>query len=206
VLPGGGRTNDVTPFGELIATSARGMFMGNRGRLHDDDGQTVRFANGRRWITCLLDFKDRHRQVMAPGRYTELFFLDEATALAAGHRPCAECRRDDYRRFGGAVRAALGAPEALLATELDALLDAERGRGEKWRAQSAVPADLPSGTFVEIEGRPFVVVASRVAPWEPAGYGRPVAAPARRCPVITPPTTVQALANGYRAVLHPSLD
>lgn len=199
-------TNYVTPYGDLIATTARGMFMGNRGRLHNQAREPVRFANGRRWITCVLDFKDRHRQVMAPGRYTELFFLDEATALAAGHRPCAECRRDDFRRFRGAVTDAVGAPGPLLATEIDALLDGERSRGGRWRAQSAVPAELPTGVFVEIDGRPHVVVGSRVAPWEPGAYGRAIASPARRCPVITPPTTVQALAGGYRPVLHPSLD
>src|SRR5262245_4164150 len=100
--------NRVTPYGELIATPARGLLMGNRGRLHDGERRIVRYADGRRWIACLTSFRGRRRDVMSPGRYTELFFLDEAVALAAGHRPCAECRRADYERFREAWRRALG--------------------------------------------------------------------------------------------------
>src|SRR5688500_8008085 len=93
------RQNRVTPFGELIAAPARGTLMGNRGCLHDGDQRIRRLFVGKRWIHCVLEFKGRRRQVMAPGRYTELFFLDESTALAAGHRPCAECQRDRYLEF-----------------------------------------------------------------------------------------------------------
>src|SRR6266508_5138938 len=100
--------NRVTPFGDLIATEARGLLMGNRGRLHDAGRRIVRYAQGRRWIACLTSFRGRRRAVMSPGSYTELFFLDEAVALAAGHRPCAECRRHDYRRFQAAWARAVG--------------------------------------------------------------------------------------------------
>jgi hypothetical protein len=93
------RRNRVTPFGEIIATEARGLLYGNRGVLHDNDGTLVRSWQVRRWIACRLEFKGRRRPLMRPGRFTELFFLDEATALAAGHRPCAECRREDFLRF-----------------------------------------------------------------------------------------------------------
>jgi len=105
--------NRVTPFGDLIATEARGLLMGNRGRLHEADGRIVRYAQGRRWIACLTSFRGRRRTVMSPRSYTELFFLDEAVALAAGHRPCAECRHADYRRFHAAsAQARLGGTSA----------------------------------------------------------------------------------------------
>src|SRR5437899_3068734 len=105
--------NRVTPFGDLIATEARGLLMGNRGRLHDAGRRIVRYAQGRRWIACLTSFRGRRRTVMSPGSYTELFFLDEAVALSAGHRPCAECRRQDYLRFQPAwARAGLGPASA----------------------------------------------------------------------------------------------
>src|SRR5206468_4262196 len=107
--------NRVTPFGDLITTEARGSLMGNRGRLHDTDRRIVRYAQGRRWIACLTSFRGRRRSVMSPGSYTELFFLDEAVAPAAGHRPCAECRHEDYVLFRAAwaraVRAGTSAEE-----------------------------------------------------------------------------------------------
>src|SRR5262249_42534874 len=116
--------NRVTPFGELIATEARGLLMGNRGRLHDTDRRIVRYAQGRRWIACVTSFRGRRRTIMSPRSYTELFFLDEAVALAAGHRPCAECRRGDYARFQAAwTRAGLGRASA---DEMDRRLHADR--------------------------------------------------------------------------------
>jgi len=104
--------NRVTPFGDLVAVPDRGALMGNRGVLHDDERRIVRFSQGRRWIACLTDVKGRRRPLMTPGRYTELFFLDEATALAAGHRPCWECRRADALRFRDAWARAAGADPA----------------------------------------------------------------------------------------------
>src|SRR3954465_3835639 len=111
------RQNRVTPFGQIVAEPQRGTLMGNRGRLHDEEGRIRRPWQLERWIVCLLEFKGRKRQVMTPGHYTELFFLDEATALAAGHRPCAECRRVAFDAFRRAL--AVGAADQLLRTAVE---------------------------------------------------------------------------------------
>lgn len=184
--------NRVTPRGELIATPARGTYMGNRGRLHDDQRRIMRTANSILWIICVLDFKGRHREVMTPGRYTELFFLDEAVALAAGHRPCAECRRPAYREYLQAVRIA-GAPE--LNRRLRESRDADRGT-------CAVDA-LPDGAFVEVADEPWLKWQGALRRWTPAGYvdRLPVSGSAS---VLTPGLSVTALRNGYRPVVHPS--
>src|SRR5262245_9487062 len=116
--------NRVTPFGDLVAVEARGLLMGNRGRLHDGHRRIVRFAQGRRWIACLTSFRGRRRTVMSADSYTELFFLDEAVALAAGHRPCAECRRDDYQRFQAAWARAVSGDTS--ADAIDRVIDADR--------------------------------------------------------------------------------
>src|SRR4051794_9642506 len=141
--------NRVTPTGELIAVADRGTFTGNRGVLHDPAGRIVRQYQVRRWITCLLEFRGRHRTVLAPGRYTHLFFLDEATAFAAGHRPCAECRRADYQRFRQCWAAAQGLAELPGADAMDDVLHGERlpvaGRR---RTVPVLFGDLPDGTFV----------------------------------------------------------
>lgn len=203
------RQNRVTPFGELIATPARGTFMGNRGCLHDAHGHIVRSSARPAWIICALEFKGRHRQVMAPGKYTELFFLDEATALAAGHRPCATCRREDYRHFLGLwleVNAArLGTLPAGIAG-VDKVLGRERGepgRGRNtWRSSLA---RLPTGAFVvEDEGSAAMVVDGRLATWSPSGYG-PLHSgrDGYEYDVLTPPSTCAALAAGYRPATAP---
>jgi hypothetical protein len=152
------RQNRVTPYGELIAVPARGTLMGNRGRLHDPDGRIVRrVVHGyRAWVTCHLEFRGRHRTVMAPNRYTELFFLDEATALAAGHRPCGECRRADFRHFKAAW--VKGNPERGIGlgasiTAIDRELERDRlGAEGQARAYRAQPASLPDGVFVAGSG------------------------------------------------------
>src|ERR1700694_3932569 len=113
--------NRVTPFGEIVAAPGRGLLTGNRGILHDPDRTIVRDSQVRRWIACRVEFRGRHRDIMTPGSWTELFFLDEATALAAGHRPCAECRHADYRRFQSAWQPA----DATSADAMDAILHAE---------------------------------------------------------------------------------
>src|SRR5512141_2630849 len=143
------RQNRVTPFGTLISTAARGTLMGNRGCLHDDHGQIRRPYQGQRWIICLLEFKGRRRAIMQPGRYTELFFLDEATALAAGHRPCAECQRDRFNLFREFW--AKGSPEIAIvprpaAMAIDAALHRERtATSVEQRRYSASIGDLPDG-------------------------------------------------------------
>ncbi len=145
------RQNRVTPFGDIIATPERGTFMGNRGVLHDEGGHVKRAWQVKRWLVCVLAFRGRKRQVMAPGHYTELFFLDEATALAAGHRPCAECRRERFNAFRQAWRsarpAAAGKPLPT-ADEMDTRLHAERvGPGRSKRLYQASLDELPNGAF-----------------------------------------------------------
>src|SRR5262249_45968431 len=160
--------NRVTPFGELIATEARGLLMGNRGRLHDAGRRVVRYAQGRRWISCLTSFRGRRRTVMSPDSYTELFFLDEAVALAAGHRPCAECRHEDYVRFQHAwARARMGKPGADL---MDQRLDTDRlVRPGARRTYREALSDLPDGAVVEVDGAAGRGWAGAVGGWVPPG-------------------------------------
>ncbi|OLS51250.1 hypothetical protein [Rhodovulum sulfidophilum] len=194
------RQNRVTPLGEILADPARGLFMGNRGCLHDAEGRLGRARwRHKAWICCLTEFRGHHRPIMAPGRYTELFFLDEAVALAAGHRPCAACRRADFRRFAKDFG-------ATTATRLDALLHAARicPVSGRQRHHTAPAAALPDGCFVLLEEDPHLILGAAAPPWQPAGYGAPRARPAGRVTVLTPAPTVAALAAGYRPVLHPS--
>lgn len=201
--------NRVTPLGDLIATPERGLVYGNRGCLHNERGEIRRRHATERWIACRLRFRGRRRSpLMAPGRYTELFFLDEATALAAGHRPCAECRRADYRRFGE-LWSALHAGQAG-AGAIDAQLHAERlirGTGDR-RLHAAPYAELPDGAFVLHDGRPHLVLGRQLLTWSPGGYTDRHRRPADgRATVITPPSLV-AILSGHWApsvpLLHPT--
>ena len=195
--------NRVTPLGERIADPARGLVYGNRGCLHDEHGRIRRRFNGRRWIACRLEFRGWHRSpLMQPGRFTELFFLDEATAFAAGHRPCALCRRADYVRLTeiwGELH-----PGQTGADAIDMQL-----HGERLSARRTVPLDeLPDGTFVLDEGRPCLVLGPRLLRWSPGGYVRHRPQP-RGVPiqVITPPSLVSLLErewHGLVPLLHPS--
>ena len=188
--------NRVTPSGLIIATSARGTFMGNRGRLHDEARRIVRTSAARAWLICRLEFKGRRREVMSPMAYTELFFLDEAVALAAGHRPCGECRRESYRAYKAAA-------SVEKAHELDRLLDAARRAP---RASADVRA-LPDGVFVTLGDNDFRLLWGGVLHrWSPDGYHDPVPAEEfQRVPVVTPALSVAALQSGYPVVVHPSL-
>jgi hypothetical protein len=198
------RQNRVTPLGELIATTERGLVYGNRGCLHDDAGHIRRAHNGRRWIACVLEFRGRRRpQLMAPGRYTELFFLDEATALAAGHRPCAECRRADYRHMG----AVLAARDPCLpgADAIDTQLHGERlvaGTGER-RLHEAAFDELPDGAFVLHDGKPCLVLGEALLTWSPAGYVARAARPAGQPAVVITPPSLIALLRTRRTPLVP---
>ena len=199
------RQNRVTPYGELIAVPDRGTFWGNRGALLDREGRLARYSRGQAWAICVLSFKGRRRQQWLPGRLTELYFLDEATGLAAGHRPCGECRYRDYQAFkrawaGSAVGGLPGAPE------IDARLHAARLAAPGVRRTYQAPlAGLPAGTMVDIGGAPWLVHDGRLLAWTPGGYqARPVEAPDGPVTVITPQPTVAALAAGYRPVLHPT--
>lgn len=187
--------NRVTPLGELVAATGRGLVFGNRGRLHDRDRRIRRTHDGRRWIACRLEFRGRRREPMPPGRYTGLFFLDDATALAAGHRPCAECRRADYRGF-------LALAGAAGADELDARLHAERGRLHEWELD-----ELPGGAFVLLDGEPWLVLGSELLRWTPGGYAERRRRFRGRVDVVTPPTSLRVLASGWRGsepFVHPS--
>ena len=200
--------NRVTPHAELIATPARGALMGNRGCLHNERAEIRRPFVGKRWIACLLEFRERRRAVMTPGCYTELFFLDEVTALAAGHRPCAECRRDDYNAFRWAwVAAGLPSRGALpSANEMDTRLHAELLTSTGGKAtHSAHLADLPDGVFVVVDGndQSFLFYADRFWPWTPGGYSTPCE-PATNLffRLFTPPSVAAVLAAGYTPMVH----
>jgi hypothetical protein len=199
------RQNRVRPDGTLIAVPDRGLFWGNRGVLHDPAGRLVRYSRGRTWAICLLEYKGIRRQQWAPGRLTELFFLDEATGLAAGHRPCGECRYRDYQAFKRAWATA-SASDVPPGTEIDRRLHADRlTRPGVRRTYSARLADLPDGTMAELGGAPWLVHGGELLAWTPGGYRErwPGPRPAA-VTVITPRVTVATLAAGYRPVLHPS--
>lgn len=203
------RQNRVTPLAQVIATPQRGLVYGNRGCLHDDQGVIRRAYATRRWIACQLEFRGRRRgRLMAPGRYTELFFLDEVTALAAGHRPCAECRRPDYNRLVDAW-ASLH-PDQHGADAIDLQLHAERldHRTRRRRLHDARYRDLPDGTFVLEHDRPHLIMRSRLLAWSPGGYTDASRRPARgQATLITPPSLVALLAGGWEPLVplvHPS--
>jgi hypothetical protein len=188
------RQNRVTPFGEVIADAARGLVYGNRGCLHDEGGRIRRSFDGKRWIACRLRFKGWHRApLLQPGRFTELFFLDEATSFAAGHRPCALCRRQDYVRFTELWH---GLHAERGADVIDRRLHAERfNTGTRTQRHHAASLDgLPDGTFVARAGGPWLVRGSSLWRWTPAGYDRRVDRPVGSdAVVITPPSLVEIL-------------
>lgn len=203
------RQNRVSPLGTLLATPERGLVYGNRGCLHDRDGRIRRDYNGKRWIACRLEFRGRRRaQLMAPGRYTELFFLDEVTALAAGHRPCAECRRADYERFGETWAKLHGGPGG--ADTIDARLHAERidPATRSRRLHTAAFEELPDGAIVLDRGAPRLVLDGHLLTWSPAGYATSVPRPAGSdATVVTPPSLLALLRAGWAPVvplIHPS--
>lgn len=199
------RRNRVDPFGAVIAVPARGTLMGNRGCLHDGAGTIIREHVGARWIACLLSFKGRKRAIARPGRYTELFFLDEATALSAGHRPCAECRRAAYRVFRAATARAGGPAASAPVEDVDRLLHAARlPVGPMRMTWLAALASLPDGAMVVRDGAPHLVRRGALHAWSPAGYGPATAPGLKSVGVLTPRLIVGVLASGYHAGIHPS--
>jgi hypothetical protein len=201
--------NRVSPLSELVADPGRGLVYGNRGCLHDETGRIRRRYNGKRWIACRLQFRGWHRApLLQPGRFTELFFLDEATAFAAGHRPCALCRREDYVQFGRIWRELH--PGRAGADAIDQRLHGERvapGTREQLRHRASLD-ELPDGAFVLRDDAPWLVVGPELLRWTPAGYvdagPRPNGA---ETVLITPPSLVAVLRAGWRPVvplLHPS--
>jgi hypothetical protein len=200
--------NRVTPTGEIVADPSRGLLMGNRGCLHGPD-RTLGVTRWRSklWICCVLEWKGVRRDPMPPGRWTALFFTDEATALAAGHRPCAYCRRGDYLDYAESWRRAQRLPRRLWAWQMDAVLHEQRveSRARRKRTHPARVADLPDGVMVRHHGGCGLLLAGEVLPWTFAGYRRAERLPASvRVEVLTPPATVAAIAAGYRPLLHPS--
>jgi hypothetical protein len=197
------RQNRVTPLGELIADPARGSVYGNRGCLHDETGRIRRRYNGKRWIACRLRFRGWHRHpLMQPGRFTELFFLDEATAFAAGHRPCALCRREDYDRFVATWRRIH--PGQTGADAIDAQLHTERidpAKREQRHHDSPID-ELPDGTFVLRDGAPRLVLGEELLVWTPAGYIERAPRPVREhTTVVTPPSLVAVLRTGWEPLV-----
>jgi hypothetical protein len=193
--------NRVTPLGELIADPARGLVYGNRGCLHDETGRIRRSFAVKRWIACRLEFKGwRRTSLLQPGRFTELFFLDEATAFAAGHRPCALCRRADYDRFVALVGAR--------ADEIDERLHAERlDASRRRRLHPARLRDLPDGAFVLEGGQPWLVLGGELLRWTPSGYTDRLPRSGGNVVLITPPSLVEVLRTRWQGVvplLHPS--
>jgi hypothetical protein len=196
--------NRVTPFGEVVALPGRGLMMGNRGVLHNDERRIVTTFQVKRWIACVLEFRGRRRAVMTPHRYTELFFLDEAAAFSAGHRPCAECRRADYNRFRDLWQQHIGA--AADADTMDRRLHADRLDGKKKRTSRADLASLPDGTYVVWEGKPHLVLADKMLEWSDFGYTHRIARPARgEVDVLTPRAIVEIFSAGYNPAIHPSV-
>ena len=194
--------NRVDPWGRLHAVEERGAWMGNRGVLHDASRRIVRPWRLKAWILCRLEFKGRRRQVFAPARYSELFFLDEATAFAAGHRPCAECNRERFNAFKRAW------PSGTRAAEIDEVLHAERLAGAGKVTYEARLDELPDGVMIERDGAALLVRGEALYPWSFAGYGAPLPRPrgTTRVRALTPRSMVRAIGQGFSPQIHPSAD
>lgn len=193
--------NRVTPAGALIATKSRGTLMGNRGTLHNGQKEIVRTTDRKAWIYCELEFRERKQEVMAPGHYTQLFFLDEATALSAGHRPCARCKRQRYKEFISSLSLSyeVGSSESVDSHLSDSRLS------KKPRARLS---ELPNGAFVQRLGGEslWIIWNQKIAEWTPSGYGKLTALDANEIgTVVTPPVVVQALRNGFIPAVHNSI-
>jgi hypothetical protein len=198
--------NRVTASGEIVSTPQRGLFTGNRGIIHDPATKTLlnRRWSSKAWITCVCDFRGRRRDVMATRSWTELFFLDEATAFAAGHRPCFYCRRADANRFRAAWEQGNGV-RGLRATQIDTVLHRERLDGRNKRLHALpMPIDaLPDGAMVRAGDNSYQIAQGRALLWTWDGY-RETQGGVTNAKLLTPPSTLRALAAGYRPVLHPS--
>jgi hypothetical protein len=199
--------NRVTPFGDIVAIPDRGGFMGNRGIIHDPATRRLlrRRWTSKAWIICLCAFKGVRRRVMGGRSWTELFFLDEATALAAGHRPCFFCRREAAEAFRAAWAKGNGGGKPR-AAEMDGTLHRERlDEGQKRRhSLPAAVGALPNGAMLAVGNAAYLIAGGKALPWSPSGYGEEVRSLGAGAQLLTPPSTVRALAAGYSAVLHPT--
>ena len=198
--------NRVSPSSEIFKTSARGTLMGNRGILHDGERTVVKRWAHQAWIHCVLEFKGRKRTLMSPGRYTELFFLDEVTALAAGHRPCGECQRDKYRVFKGLMELVYG--RALKSAEMDKILHNERRIPYKrsgWkRTFSAELSSLPDYVMITQGNEPYLKLSSSLLRWTASGYVDDGISAESTVTVLTPQSIVEVLRLGYVPGMHDS--
>jgi hypothetical protein len=198
--------NRVLPTGEIAAIPDRGMFVGNRGIIHSPVTKTLlrkRWSTDA-WLTCVLEFRGRRRKVMERRSWTELFFLDEATAFAAGHRPCFYCRREDANRFRAAWEKGNRVNE-VLAPDIDAALHRERfASAKKLHALPKEIEKLPDGTMVQAGEESFLIAQGRTLLWTPSGY-RAAKGGIKDAKLLTPPSIVRAFAAGYRPVIHPSV-
>lgn len=208
------KRNRVDPFGELVVTSERGTLMGNRGCLHDASGRIKKAWARKAWVTCLLEYKDRHRQIMAPGKYTELFFLDEVTALAAGHRPCGTCQKGRYGAFKQFWLNANGAHLDLKGSSIqviDGFLHQERQASSGGRKMSLSRLrNLPQGAFIVRQQAPetaWLYWGGRLFPWQASGYSRqePVSGN-ESVQLLTPESIVRALREGFHPQVHASAE
>jgi hypothetical protein len=199
--------NRVTPFGDIVTIAQRGLFTGNRGIIHDPATRTLlkRRWTTKAWLICVCDYKGRRRDVMGGRSWTELFFLDEAVALAAGHRPCFFCQRQRAETFRDAWMRATGNAKPL-AAEIDAMLHRERlDRGRKRiHPMPGTVGELPDGTVVTASGQACTVAQGRLFRWTERGY-ETVLQTFRPDGLLTPPSTLLAIRAGYPPVLHPSL-
>jgi hypothetical protein len=200
--------NRVSPFGDIVAIPQRGIFTGNRGIIHDPATRTLlkkRWA-AKAWLICLCEYRGRRRAVMGSRSWTELFFLDEAIALAAGHRPCFFCRRRAAKAFRAAWAKGRG-ESAPRAVEMDAVLHAERldhGR-KRLHALSVRTEELPDGAVIAAAGEAYTIARGRAFRWTARGYEAAATIP-RPDGLVTPPSTLGAIGAGYRPVLHPDID
>ena len=206
-MPSSPRRNRVTPFGAIEESHARGAMMGNRGILHDDTGQMGRAQwKSPAWLACRLDMPGRRRPIASPGAYTVLFFADEAVALAAGHRPCFECRRGAFNAYRDSWRRAVDMPatERLRAADMDRALHRARLSNGGKRTSAALLRDLPDGVFVTLPDapeRPMLLWDDALHPWSHEGYGPAAPQTGGLVTVLTPLPTVAALRAGYRPVV-----
>jgi hypothetical protein len=198
--------NRVNPYGAIFRSPARGTFMGNRGALHTEKREIVRQFNGQRWITCCLEFQGRKRTVMSPGHYTELFFLDEAVAFAAGHRPCAECRRDRFMVFQDAWkrRDEEHSKTPARAPQIDVELHRTRTDSSGRKITYAAKLNsLPNGCFVQIDNSAFLIWNDALLLWTPECYVGKYRRPnGLMVTVLTPQPIVQCFGRGYEPKIH----
>jgi len=202
--------NRVSPNGDIVATSQRGMFMGNRGILHNDEKELVSNSKIKGWVTCRLEFKGRKRELMAKGRYTELFFLDEATAFAAGHRPCAECRRERYKEFKSKwleANSALLQGDSTAISAIDKIIHAQRIHKQEKVTYQAPLNSLTDGVIVAIDSKNYLIWKEKLFSWSFDGYTpSDLSINDSGVKVLTPHSYVKMFKQGFVPMVHPSIE